>query len=71
MNGAALAAGVLENAKAKVEKIHASTGVIPTLATVLVGDDPASAAYVRMKRKRCEDLGMKSLLKDLMLKKIN
>jgi methylenetetrahydrofolate dehydrogenase (NADP+)/methenyltetrahydrofolate cyclohydrolase len=65
MNGAALAAGVLENAKAKVEKIHASTGVIPTLATVLVGDDPASAAYVRMKRKRCEDVGMKSLLLEL------
>ena len=65
MNGTALAAGVLANAKAKVENIHAGTGVIPTLATVLVGDDPASAAYVRMKRKRCEDVGMKSLLLEL------
>ena len=65
MNGTALAAGVLENAKIRVEKIHERSGIIPTLATVLVGDDPASAAYVRMKRKRCEDVGMKSLLLEL------
>ncbi len=65
MDGTALANRVLANAKAKVEKIHKSTGVIPTLATVLVGDDPASATYVRMKRKRCEDAGMKSLLLEL------
>lgn len=65
MDGAALAARLLAEAKAKVEKIRASTGVTPTLATVLVGDDPASATYVRMKRKRCEDAGMKSLLLEL------
>jgi len=65
MDGTALAARVLDSAKARVARIHASTGVIPTLATVLVGDDPASATYVRMKRKRCEDAGMKSLLLDL------
>ena len=65
MDGRALAERVLAGAKAKVEKIYQSTGVIPTLATVLVGDDPASATYVRMKRKRCEDAGMKSLLLEL------
>lgn len=61
MDGRALARRVLETAKAKVEKIRGATGVTPALATVLVGDDRASATYVRMKRKRCEDVGMKSL----------
>lgn len=65
MDGTALARRVLEEAKAKVTEIHQSTGVTPTLATVLVGDDPASATYVHMKRKRCEDAGMKSLLLEL------
>jgi methylenetetrahydrofolate dehydrogenase (NADP+)/methenyltetrahydrofolate cyclohydrolase len=67
MDGRALAQRVLEAAKAKVEKICAAAGVTPTLATVLVGDDRASAAYVRMKRKRCEDVGMKSLALELPL----
>ena len=56
---------MLADGKAKVSGIHLSTGVTPTLATVLVGDDPASATYVRMKRKRCEDAGMRSLLIEL------
>ncbi len=65
MRGTALARRVLEGARAKVEKVRAATGVAPVLATVLVGDDPASAAYVRMKRKRCDDVGMKSLVIDM------
>ena len=35
-------------------------GVTPTLATILVGDDPASATYVRMKRNACKRVGMGS-----------
>ena len=35
-------------------------GKTPTLATVLVGDDPASAVYVRMKRNACRRIGMQS-----------
>ena len=61
MDGRALAKRVLEEAAAKVEKIREASGVTPALATVLVGDDRASATYVRMKRKRSEDVGMKSL----------
>jgi methylenetetrahydrofolate dehydrogenase (NADP+)/methenyltetrahydrofolate cyclohydrolase len=61
MSGRALAERVLQGAAAKVEKIRSATGVTPTLATVLVGDDPASAAYVRMKAKRCQETGMRSL----------
>jgi len=37
-----------------------SKGVIPGLAVVLVGEDPASQVYVRMKGKKCEELGMRS-----------
>lgn len=58
MDGQALAKQVLKGAIAKVEKIRDATGVTPCLATVLVGDDPASVAYTRMKRKRCLDAGM-------------
>jgi methylenetetrahydrofolate dehydrogenase (NADP+)/methenyltetrahydrofolate cyclohydrolase len=38
-----------------------SNGVIPILATILVGDDPASATYVRMKGNACARVGMESL----------
>ena len=36
-------------------------GIIPTLATILVGDDPASESYVRMKQESCIRVGMESL----------
>lgn len=42
-----------------------SYGVTPGLATVLVGDDPASQNYVRMKHKDCEELGVGSIQKQL------
>jgi len=38
-----------------------SKGVVPGLAVVLVGEDPASQVYVRMKGKKCEELGMHSV----------
>ena len=40
----------------------AETGVVPHLAAILVGDDPASAVYVRNKQKACEESGLKSTL---------
>ncbi|MGC9396866.1 MAG: bifunctional methylenetetrahydrofolate dehydrogenase/methenyltetrahydrofolate cyclohydrolase FolD [Anaerolineae bacterium] len=40
-------------------------GVTPGLATVLVGDNPASQSYVRMKQKRCKELGIHSVGYDL------
>ena len=36
-------------------------GIIPTLATILVGEDPASETYVRMKQETCKRVGMESL----------
>jgi methylenetetrahydrofolate dehydrogenase (NADP+)/methenyltetrahydrofolate cyclohydrolase len=47
---------------ARVEKIkERSNGKAPILATILVGNDPASATYVRMKGNACERVGMQSL----------
>ena len=49
MDGRPLAKRRLDAARVKVEKIHAAAGMKPTLATVLIGNDRASATYVRMK----------------------
>jgi methylenetetrahydrofolate dehydrogenase (NADP+)/methenyltetrahydrofolate cyclohydrolase len=65
IDGRRLAKRLLEEAAVKIDKVRQATGVTPALGTVLIGDDPASATYVRMKRKRCEDVGMKSLLIEL------
>ena len=47
--------------KIRVDKIKAKKGTVPTLATILVGNDPASATYVKMKGNACERVGMNSL----------
>ncbi len=56
IDGKAVAAAVRERVKAAIE----SEGLTPGLATVLVGDDPASAVYVRMKREDCAQVGIES-----------
>ncbi|OON27028.1 bifunctional methylenetetrahydrofolate dehydrogenase/methenyltetrahydrofolate cyclohydrolase, partial [Micromonospora sp. Rc5] len=48
----------------KVERLK-EQGITPGLATVLVGEDPASQSYVRMKHKDCEKIGVNSIRKDL------
>ena len=58
IDGRRAAARVLEATVARVRRFIAATGITPCLATVLVGDDPASVIYTRMKRKRCIDVGM-------------
>lgn len=45
----------------RVAAIKAKSGVTPILATILVGDDPASATYVKMKGNACRRIGMDSL----------
>ena len=52
---------VAEQTRASVAAAVASLDVIPTLAVVLVGDDPASHVYVRNKIKFTEEAGMRSL----------
>jgi len=42
-----------------------NNGIIPTLATILVGNDPASETYVKMKRNTCARVGMESIAVEL------
>jgi methylenetetrahydrofolate dehydrogenase (NADP+)/methenyltetrahydrofolate cyclohydrolase len=60
MDGASHAARLVERVAASAADLTERTGVTPTLATVLVGEDPASVTYVRMKRARCERAGIQS-----------
>lgn len=59
IDGKAVAARVREEVAAKAADLRAR-GVEPGLATVLVGDDPASEVYVRNKRRACEAAGIRS-----------
>jgi methylenetetrahydrofolate dehydrogenase (NADP+) / methenyltetrahydrofolate cyclohydrolase len=62
LDGKALAKHIEATLSERVQRFKdLSYGVIPTLATILVGDDPASATYVRMKRNACKRVGMGSL----------
>lgn len=59
-----MAAGVLAEVKERVDALRAR-GVTPGLAVVLVGDDPASRAYVRRKDKVSRELGLHSVRHEL------
>jgi methylenetetrahydrofolate dehydrogenase (NADP+) / methenyltetrahydrofolate cyclohydrolase len=61
IDGKAVAAAVRERVRVDVAAYREESGRTPGLATVLVGDDPASEVYVRMKREACEAVGMRSL----------
>ncbi len=61
MDGKSVSDRILAACAEKVVKIKQATGITPCLATVLVGNDPASTTYVKMKGKRCETAGMISL----------
>ncbi|MEW9517992.1 bifunctional 5,10-methylenetetrahydrofolate dehydrogenase/5,10-methenyltetrahydrofolate cyclohydrolase [Streptomyces tubercidicus] len=60
MDGSALARTLVEQAARRAADLTERTGTAPCLATVLVGDDPASVTYVRMKRNRCAKAGILS-----------
>jgi methylenetetrahydrofolate dehydrogenase (NADP+)/methenyltetrahydrofolate cyclohydrolase len=61
IDGKAVAAAVRERVRAEVEELTPELGRPPGLATVLVGDDPASAIYVKNKRKASEEAGIASI----------
>jgi methylenetetrahydrofolate dehydrogenase (NADP+)/methenyltetrahydrofolate cyclohydrolase len=61
IDGKAVAAAVRERVAAEVAAIVADGGRAPVLATVLVGDDPASEIYIRNKRRACEEAGVGSV----------
>ena len=61
IDGKATAEKVREEVRQGVLKMKETTGYVPGLATVLVGEDPASATYVRSKQRTCEALGIRSV----------
>ena len=65
MDGKSVAKEKEDALKVRVQKLKEEKGFIPTLATILVGNDPASATYVKMKGNACERVGMKSLKVEL------
>jgi len=60
IDGSAIAARIRGEIAQDVEKLVATHGVRPGLATVLIGDNPASQTYVRMKQRACEEVGIQS-----------
>jgi methylenetetrahydrofolate dehydrogenase (NADP+)/methenyltetrahydrofolate cyclohydrolase len=65
IDGNAVARHIRKQLATRVRKLHARTGVVPGLAVLLVGDDPASHVYVRNKQRACEQVGITSLRHDL------
>lgn len=59
LDGQKVANDVKEGLKPRIAVLK-EDGIIPSLATILVGDDPSSATYVRMKGNACERLGIHS-----------
>jgi methylenetetrahydrofolate dehydrogenase (NADP+)/methenyltetrahydrofolate cyclohydrolase len=61
LDGKAAAKTVRDEVARDVETFRRQQGFAPGLTTVLVGDDPASAAYVRSKHKACAEVGIESV----------
>jgi len=60
IDGKKIAAEVREEVRQRVLELQRKTDKVPGLAAVLVGDDPASASYVRSKTKACQEAGVYS-----------
>jgi methylenetetrahydrofolate dehydrogenase (NADP+)/methenyltetrahydrofolate cyclohydrolase len=60
MDGAGLARRIVEETAERAAALTGRTGTAPCLATVLVGEDPASVTYVRMKQNRSRKAGIES-----------
>ena len=58
LHGKPVAETVLGEVRAGVDRFKAHTGVTPTLAVVLIGDDPASQVYVRNKKRAADSVGI-------------
>ena len=61
INGKQFADDLCEKLKAEVIELEAQHQLLPCIAVVLVGEDPASQVYVRNKVRRCEQLGIRSI----------
>ena len=61
IDGKSLANKIQEDVAKEVEKLKQEKNIVPGLAVILIGDDPASHAYVKMKAKACEKVGFYSI----------
>jgi methylenetetrahydrofolate dehydrogenase (NADP+)/methenyltetrahydrofolate cyclohydrolase len=61
IDGKSLAKKVQTTVTTEVEKLKQEKNIVPGLAVILIGDDPASHAYVKMKAKACEKVGFYSI----------
>lgn len=64
LDGNAVLAEIKADLRSRVEACR-QRGVVPGLGTILVGEDPASVTYVRMKHRNCEQVGIRSYLEHL------
>ena len=62
MDGTAVSRALLAETTQRADRFTAETGRPPCLAAVLVGEDPGSVTYVKMKQARCEKTGIDSRL---------
>ena len=60
INGKEISNSLIEKLKEKVDKLKLESNVCPSLAVIMVGDNPASKIYVNNKKRTCEKIGIKS-----------
>lgn len=65
LDGKALSAKIETTVVKETKDLKNSTGLVPGLAVILVGQDPASAAYVNMKKKACDRVGFYSITHEM------
>jgi methylenetetrahydrofolate dehydrogenase (NADP+)/methenyltetrahydrofolate cyclohydrolase len=65
LDGKSLSLKIEEKIKNEVKELKAKSGNVPGLAVILVGQDPASAAYVNMKKKACDRVGFYSVTHEM------
>ncbi len=65
LDGKALARKIEERVASEVKTLKEQTGRVPGLAVILVGNDPASHAYVGMKKKACDRVGFYSVTHEM------
>ena len=61
IDGKAIARQIRETLKKEIQDLRAKQGITPGLAVILVGDDPGSQVYVRMKDRACREVGINAL----------
>jgi len=65
IDGKSLAATTRQNIATEVETLNKKHNIVPGLAVILVGNDPASQAYVKMKAKACKEVGFYSIVHEM------